>query len=262
MTASSQNPQSLTVNKSISFSPDVLEWLDIQADKRGISRSKVFNDIVRDRMDSAPSGLKHDVEYLLENNYSTDGFNLSNLTWSHFNTKDKNSVFKTVYKLKDVRNKFDPDNTACYVIPTETTRDNLRELFANAVIFNVDHASPVVLLIPYKLNPRHKIWSAFEQYPSIYICTPESFITAIGIIEANLNEKIKESFVGWYDFFLHNEYASAVSYWDDCREELSESEFEGYYDTVINQGQKITVLNEQIERLIKEAGFREEPLPF
>lgn len=157
-------------NTSINIDLDILAWLDMEADRRKSNRSKIIMDIIRDRIESRPSGFLPDIDWLLQtqiNPYMPDLVYLPNKPWD---------VAYDIYEY------YDGDEigyTFSRILIAENTRDRLRELFAEAVLESLDTGVATIMLIPYKLDPKHKVWAAFEKQDLLHVCTPETLALTI-----------------------------------------------------------------------------------
>ena len=255
-----EQPQNKLENASFKLPKELNDWLANQAENQGRNKTKVLIDILQERMVSRPSGFKHDMEWLLEENYSQKGTN--DLVYNHHEQKGENNAFDTAYKLVNRHFERKGEEIVCYVIPAESTRENLKDLFANAVIFNVENDHPVILLIPYILTPDHRIWKAFEKYPDIHICTPDRLLIAIKDIQLAWDQEIARDTIDWNTLFRKTDYDDLEYFWIKAGDDLSRDEYEMFRESVQERGADISLNNETLEQMIKYAGFRSQIAPF
>lgn len=167
-------------NTSINIDLDILSWLDLEADRRKSNRSKIIMDIIRDRIESRPSGFLPDIDWLLQtqiNPYIADLDPAPDKSWD---------VVQDIYEWDELT---EGGTLICRVLIVEKTRDRLRELFAEAVLESLDTGISTILLIPYKLDPKHKVWAAFEKQDLLYVCTPETLASTIKKIGRSIKKE-------------------------------------------------------------------------
>lgn len=162
-----------TKNTSVNLEFEVFDWLDEESEKRGVNRSKLINEIVRDRMGTRPSGLRHDVEWILDNKLN-DFLKYKQLDYNEELWGASYVIYRDLSPIEE------PDCPVCFIMVAELTRNRLRELFAEAMILSLeDEDVPTIMLIPYKTDPSNKIWKAFSKQELLSVKTPENFLSIV-----------------------------------------------------------------------------------
>lgn len=172
-------------NTSVSLENEVFDWLDTQGEKYGINRSKLINDIIRERIRRRPSGLNHDIEWILDNKVNYHKLAFGTDCKFHYKLEDcpEYGDFSTAYSIT-----LDDEPPLAYVLAAEDTRETLKDLFADSVMFYMEKVTPIILVIPYRMDPSHKIWELLSKHEGIIVTTPEDLVDHIEGIMSGLPE--------------------------------------------------------------------------
>jgi hypothetical protein len=167
-----------TMKTSINMPLDIHEWVEREAEARGQKKSQIILRALRERMETRPSGFRNDVEWIMDNRilfYNEEvGENI--FRWTHYEDSDI-AGFDAAYSLSLL-----DEPAFSYLLIAEDTRDNLRKLFADAVMFNLEVDTPTIMLIPYRFDPHNKTWESLKRHKEISICTPEGLADVAGEI--------------------------------------------------------------------------------
>lgn len=172
-----ENTKKLSKNTSINFESDIFQWLDEESARRGVNRSKLINNIVRERMETRPSGFKADIEWIMGEHLHPG----SHVDWKEEPIPEDIQDFDAIYSIHRLAtDDSHQDALAGYIILVENTREGLRRLFADAMLFHLNNGNhPILLMIPYKLDPDNKVWKGFSQFEPIQVRTPEKLVPAV-----------------------------------------------------------------------------------
>lgn len=184
-----KRPQQDLVNASFNLPRDVSVWLSEYADTVSTTKTSVLVKTLQDAMNEKGSGFRTDVEWILRNKISYHKRTFGESTEFHWKYEDVENYgdFTSGYSLS-----LDEEPPLGYVLAAENTRNNLRQLFADAVMFYMEKMLSVILLIPYRLDPTHKVWTALKKHDGIQVCTPETLVDEIEGLMAALPDDWNE----------------------------------------------------------------------
>lgn len=161
------------INTSINIDHDLADWIKSEQKRRKVTRSKLINLVIRERLNQRPVGFIHDIRWLLEEKHGP--FNI-------VESKHNKDWFAGAFEVLDPRNIAGPaedGELVCKILVAENTRDDLMRLFAESVVEQSSALCPVILLIPYKLDKTHRVWSALDKQVLIHVVTPDGLIKTI-----------------------------------------------------------------------------------
>jgi hypothetical protein len=193
-----------TKNTSINLPVDLLDWLKEQATKRHSTLSRTAADFLKERMDSHAPGIVNDIEWILNNrlpNYcmwfpdipADTNDVIAAFTIERKATQEETDFMrdyaKEAYislhpKQPQLAQSFAEVNeihgvAACRILVATQTRHKLMRLFTAAIMDRDESAMETILVVPYKLDPRHKIWNSVRKQDRLQICTPDGLLHAI-----------------------------------------------------------------------------------
>lgn len=163
------SPSDPPFNTSINLDADIYEWIVYEMKQRDTTRSKAINLVLRERMEQRPSGFIHDIRWIYENQ---DQFQIKDTSYN----KDWFVGGFTVSLGKDPAELLPP---FAKILVAENTRDDLMLLFAEAVVDQSQSGLPLVLVIPYKLDKGHKVWTTLDKQRLIHVVTPENLLKVL-----------------------------------------------------------------------------------
>ena len=194
-------------NTSINIPTHIDDWLSKEAVVRSLNKSQVVTKLIQERIDgkTRTSGFLTDIDWLLDQELAVTANNIKDMELAWRQQTSTPEGFDAMYSIYFV-NTHVPVNSAkrkdaiLNIMVAESSRTNLRDLFASAVMQSLsDKGVGTMMVIPYKLNPKHEVWEALAKFDEIKVVTPDSFgrvmraIISIQYKQRRLTEKVQLS---------------------------------------------------------------------